>query len=267
MEPIELSRTPPPAGVWAWSNSQSIRDRDDASALAQAIVDTIRDPLLVLDQDLRVVTANRAFYRTFRMNFQDIHGRPIYELGDGQWDIPELRLLLEDVAPQHAVMEAYEVERDFPMYRTTLDAPECAGGVQSKKCPQAHSPGNRRCHRPARRRTADGRAAATEGNAVAGDAAPRGKQPADHRKYPLAQGPDRAVGGDPLASAGRARSSHVRGDRPAATPSLGTWRADRAWPLSVQAVRHPGGLHDWRQPADLCEGGGRAPAWRYPPKR
>ena len=51
---------------------------DDASALAQAIVDTIRDPLLVLDQNLRVVTANRAFHQMFRMNRQDIHGRPIY---------------------------------------------------------------------------------------------------------------------------------------------------------------------------------------------
>ncbi len=101
--------------MWAFPNSQSIRDLDDASALAQAIVDTIRDPLLVLDQNLRVVTANRAFYQTFRMSRQDIHGRPIYGLGDGQWDIPELRLLLEDVAPQHAVMEAYEVERDFPV--------------------------------------------------------------------------------------------------------------------------------------------------------
>ena len=78
-------------------------------------MDTIRDPLLVLDQNLRVVTANRAFYQTFKMNRQDIHGRPIYGLGDGQWDIPELRLLLEDVGPRHAVMEAYEVERDFPI--------------------------------------------------------------------------------------------------------------------------------------------------------
>ena len=115
MEPIELSRAPPPADVWAWPNSQPITDRDDASALAQAIVDTIRDPLLVLDQDLRVVTANRAFYQTFRMSRQDIQGRPVYGLGDGQWDIPELRLLLKDVAPQHAAMEAYEVELDFPM--------------------------------------------------------------------------------------------------------------------------------------------------------
>ncbi len=115
MEPSNHRGRPPPTNVWAFTNSQPIRDLDDASALAQAIVDTIRDPLLVLDQNLCVVTANRAFYLTFKMNRQDIHGRPIYGLSDGQWDIPELRLLLEDVGPQHAVMEAYEVEWDFPI--------------------------------------------------------------------------------------------------------------------------------------------------------
>jgi two-component sensor histidine kinase len=99
----------------AGPNSQPFIGVDDAYPLAQAIVDTIRDPLLVLDQGLRVVTANRAFHQTFRINRQGIQGRPVYELGDGQWDIPELRLLLEDVAPQHAVMEAYQVERDFPV--------------------------------------------------------------------------------------------------------------------------------------------------------
>jgi chemotaxis protein methyltransferase CheR len=88
-------------------------DIDDGRALAQAIVDTIREPLLVLDKDLRVVTANRSFYQMFRMNRQDVQGRPVYALGDGQWNIPELRLLLENVAPQHTVLEAYEVEQDF----------------------------------------------------------------------------------------------------------------------------------------------------------
>jgi PAS domain S-box-containing protein len=94
--------------------SQRRIDLEDAHSLAQAIVDTIRDPLLVLDQHLRVVTANRAFYQMFMINRQDVQDRPIYGLGDGQWDIPELRLLLKDVAPRHTVMEAYEVERDFP---------------------------------------------------------------------------------------------------------------------------------------------------------
>jgi two-component sensor histidine kinase len=86
---------------------------DDGRVLAQAIVDTIREPVLVLDKDLCVVTANRSFYLTFKMNRQDVQGRPVYALGDGQWNIPELRLLLENIAPQHAVMEAYEVEQDF----------------------------------------------------------------------------------------------------------------------------------------------------------
>jgi two-component sensor histidine kinase len=104
-----------PRAAWAWPNSQPFIELDDAHPLAHAIVDTIRNPLLVLDQDLRVVTANRAFHQTFRMNRQDIQGRLVYALGDGQWDIAELRLLLEDVAPQHTVMEDYEVERDFPI--------------------------------------------------------------------------------------------------------------------------------------------------------
>jgi PAS domain S-box-containing protein len=115
MEPSYYRERFRPADALALPNSSLLIDFDDARPLAQAIVDTIRDPLLVLDQDLRVVTANRAFYQAFRMNRQDVHGRPVYGLGDGQWDIPELRLLLEGVAPQHAVMEAYEVERDFPI--------------------------------------------------------------------------------------------------------------------------------------------------------
>jgi chemotaxis protein methyltransferase CheR len=114
MEQSNYGERPRPKDTWALPNSQLLLDLDDASALAQAIVDAIRDPLLVLDQNLCVVTANHAFHQTFRINRQDIHGRPVYGLGDGQWDIPELRLLLEDVATQHTVMEDYEVERDFP---------------------------------------------------------------------------------------------------------------------------------------------------------
>ena len=114
MEPSNYRERSPPAGVLTWPKNRLVADLDDASALAQAIVDTIRDPLLILDQGLRVVTANRAFRQTFRMSRQDIQGRPVYGLGDGQWDIPELRSLLEEVAPQHAVMEAYEVEQNFP---------------------------------------------------------------------------------------------------------------------------------------------------------
>src|SRR5579862_5538711 len=115
MERVNYRAHSRPVDAMALPNSSLLIDLDEARPLAQAIVDTVRDPLLVLDQDLRVVTANRAFYQAFRMNLQDIHGRPVYGLGDGQWDIPELRLLLQGVAPRHAVMEAYEVERDFPI--------------------------------------------------------------------------------------------------------------------------------------------------------
>lgn len=86
---------------------------EEGRALAQAIVDTIREPLLVLDKDLRVVAASRSFYLTFKMNRQDVQGLPIYSLGNGQWDIPELRLLLDRILPQHTVMDDYEVELVF----------------------------------------------------------------------------------------------------------------------------------------------------------
>ena len=87
---------------------------EDASLLAQAIVDTVREPLLVLDRDLRVVVASRSFYLTFGMAPQATQGQKIYDLDEGVWQIPELRLLLERIVPEHGVMEGFEVERDFP---------------------------------------------------------------------------------------------------------------------------------------------------------
>ncbi|MBX9945571.1 MAG: PAS domain-containing protein [Reyranella sp.] len=87
---------------------------DNGHTLARAIVDTIREPLLVLDKDLRVVTASRSFFTTFGLDVGEVAGRAMYDLAGGRWNIPELRLLLETILPQHAVMEAYEVEQDFP---------------------------------------------------------------------------------------------------------------------------------------------------------
>jgi two-component sensor histidine kinase len=87
---------------------------EEARAFAQAIIDTVREPILVLDQDLRVITASRSFYRTFKVGPEDTEGRLLYELGDGHWDIPKLRLLLEKIVPEHGVMEDYELEYEFP---------------------------------------------------------------------------------------------------------------------------------------------------------
>ena len=89
-------------------------DIRDGRALAQAIVDTVREPLLVLDRDLRVVAASRSFYLKFHVNRQDTQGRLLYALGDGQWDIPALRALLEKILPERSVMEGYEVDHEFP---------------------------------------------------------------------------------------------------------------------------------------------------------
>jgi two-component sensor histidine kinase len=89
-------------------------DIEDACALAQAIVDTVREPVLVFDKDLRVIAASRSFYSIFNVTPQDTQGRLLCELGDGQWDMPKLRLLLEKIIPEHGVMEDYEVEHDFP---------------------------------------------------------------------------------------------------------------------------------------------------------
>ena len=114
MEPLIYRERRPPANSLALANRKLVIDIDDVHTLAQGIVDTIRDPFLVLDQHLRVVTANRAFCQTFRMARQNIEDRAVYALGDGQWDIPALRFLLENIAPLHTVMEGYEVEREFP---------------------------------------------------------------------------------------------------------------------------------------------------------
>ena len=86
----------------------------DTAALARAIVDTVRDPLLVLDNDLRILAASRAFYQTFQLVDQDIRGHLIYEIDEGQWNILELRTILKAIAKDHAPVEGYEVDRDFP---------------------------------------------------------------------------------------------------------------------------------------------------------
>lgn len=87
---------------------------EDACALAQAMVDTVREPLIVLDKDLRVIAASRSFYVKFSTDPDDTQGKHFYELGNGEWDIPKLRLLLEKILPDHDAMDEYEVEHEFP---------------------------------------------------------------------------------------------------------------------------------------------------------
>src|SRR4051794_27118652 len=87
---------------------------EDIQDYAQNIVDTVREPLLILDATLRVRSANRAFYQTFHVTPTETEGRLIYELGNGQWDIPDLRRLLEDIVPKSSVFDDFELEHTFP---------------------------------------------------------------------------------------------------------------------------------------------------------
>jgi two-component sensor histidine kinase len=86
----------------------------DACALAQAIVDTVSEPVLVLDKDFRVIAASRSFYSTFKVSPEDTQGSLLYALGDGQWDIPKLRVLLEKIIPEQGQINDHEVEHEFP---------------------------------------------------------------------------------------------------------------------------------------------------------
>jgi two-component system CheB/CheR fusion protein len=88
---------------------------EEAHALTAGIVETIREPLLVLDADMRALSANQSFYRTFQTRPEETERRVIFELGAGQWDIPELRTMLKQVLPRQRVFEDFEVQKEFPL--------------------------------------------------------------------------------------------------------------------------------------------------------
>ena len=103
--------------VLALFDVSSIEDQaaalDVARTTGEALMSTMRDPVLLLDGDFRVRRANRAFSETFRIEAADAGGRFIYELGDKDWDLPELRRLLEEVLPQRKNFEGFAVDHVF----------------------------------------------------------------------------------------------------------------------------------------------------------
>lgn len=82
--------------------------------LTQSIVDTIRDPLVVLEHDMTIVMASKAFLTMFGITETETHGRRVFELGQHQWDVPALRHLMEKVLPENKPIESFEIEDDFP---------------------------------------------------------------------------------------------------------------------------------------------------------
>jgi nitrogen-specific signal transduction histidine kinase len=88
-------------------------DAEAATRANEDIIETVREPLLVLDSDLRVLKANRSFYDSFKVTTGETIGNLIYDLGNRQWDIPRLRTLLEEILPQDNKFDDYEVEHVF----------------------------------------------------------------------------------------------------------------------------------------------------------
>jgi len=89
------------------------RERERESTYAESIVETIREPLIVLGDDLKIISANKSFYQTFKVTPEETQGRFIYDLGNRQWDIPKLRELLENILPQKTTFDNYEIEHNF----------------------------------------------------------------------------------------------------------------------------------------------------------
>jgi two-component system, chemotaxis family, CheB/CheR fusion protein len=92
---------------------RSMTELEFSQSYAQAIVETVREPLIVLNRDLQVLTANQSFYRTFQATPVETEQRLIFELGNGQWNIPRLRQLLLEVLPDHTQLQDFEVKHDF----------------------------------------------------------------------------------------------------------------------------------------------------------
>jgi hypothetical protein len=90
------------------------RSWEDSWTYIKTVVDVVREPVLILDKDLRVMAANDSFYRTFQVEPKETEKKIVYELGDGQWNIPALRKLLEDILPKNTFFKGFEVTHDFP---------------------------------------------------------------------------------------------------------------------------------------------------------
>jgi two-component system CheB/CheR fusion protein len=108
-------------GITEKKNQSKIASQDNRIAALKKqlvyykeITETIREPFIILTRELYVVSANRAFYKKFKVTKKETEGRRMYELGDNQWDAPELRELLERILPKKRVLNAYEITLDFP---------------------------------------------------------------------------------------------------------------------------------------------------------
>jgi two-component system, chemotaxis family, CheB/CheR fusion protein len=96
-------------------NSEELVKLKIAQSLAQGIVDTVREPLVILNADLKVISANHSFYRVFRTTPEDVENKPIFKMGNNQWNIPELRRLLDNVLHENTHFDDFKVDHVFPV--------------------------------------------------------------------------------------------------------------------------------------------------------
>ena len=89
-------------------------DSEIAVRYIRTFSDTAREPFLILDSNLRVIGANESFYKNFQVNKEETENKFVYDLGNGQWNIPELRKLLEDILPDKKVFNDFEISHEFP---------------------------------------------------------------------------------------------------------------------------------------------------------
>jgi hypothetical protein len=87
---------------------------EDSWTYIKTVVDAVREPVLILDKNLYVLAGNESFYRTFQVDIHETENTLVYKLGDGQWDIPDLRRLLEDILPKNTFFNGFKVTHDFP---------------------------------------------------------------------------------------------------------------------------------------------------------
>lgn len=93
---------------------EASRESERAWRLAQTIVDTVRDPMVILEGDMRVASVNRAFLTLFQVAETQVMARPLKDLGEGQWNVSALGALLDKVVPDETAFDGFEIEDEFP---------------------------------------------------------------------------------------------------------------------------------------------------------
>ncbi|HUQ84904.1 MAG TPA: ATP-binding protein [Candidatus Limnocylindrales bacterium] len=110
---VILENTPNPVDILKDIKNLTVEDVVVLYAYAEAIVETVREPLIILDENLRIKTANKAFFEDFKVTKKETYNKLIFDLGNGQWDIPELKKLLKEILPKNSYFENFEVTHKF----------------------------------------------------------------------------------------------------------------------------------------------------------